>query len=459
MAAPENAIPLPVVFLVAALLPWTTGQIVDKLEYRILEGLEADNQIANIATDSKLSERYPESEFAKLRYSILENPEDSTAEEYFAIGESTGMLTLIKSIDRDTICQYEPKCEFTLDIAVRPAQYFQVITVKMEILDVNDNKPVFRGVPTPQSYYTLTIPESSPTGTYFNIPAAMDPDGPQYGIKRYEISPAFGSFELHFDPDSSEIHLELMDRLDREQVQQYTLRINAIDGGTPPLTASLLVNVTVTDVNDNSPVFETENYYIRVQEESSIPQTLLRVKANDVDTGINGLVTYGMTQATFGDVGEFFEVKEHSGDIILRKQLDRETQSSYRLIVTARDGGQGARVASATVSVTVDDANDNSPLITVSTLTPGSECEVSEDADVGTFVGFVSVTDRDSGANGEVQCRLNVNSFSLEKISEKALQDRDPGSGWIGRRGRCIHWCSSATTVAPPRGPAGRLSR
>lgn len=51
-------------------------------------------------------------------------------------------------------------------------------------------------------------------------------------------------------------------------MQQVVATIVATDGGTPPLSATALVNLTITDVNDNSPVFTLPTYTATVREDA-----------------------------------------------------------------------------------------------------------------------------------------------------------------------------------------------
>ena len=52
------------------------------------------------------------------------------------------------------------------------------------------------------------------------------------------------------------MRLRLLDRLDRESVSRYAVVLMAFDGGQPQRSASLIVNIVVTDTNDNVPQFD-----------------------------------------------------------------------------------------------------------------------------------------------------------------------------------------------------------
>jgi len=87
-----------------------------------------------------------------------------------------------------------------------------------------------------------------------------------------------------------DLRLVLLRALDREQQGQYVLQLLAFDGGVPRLTGSLDIYVTVLDVNDNSPRFRNSSYETSVSESAPAGTIVLRVQADDKDSGLNGEV-------------------------------------------------------------------------------------------------------------------------------------------------------------------------
>ena len=91
----------------------------------------------------------------------------------------------------------------------------------------------------------------------FAIQKAKDPDSGLFAIQKYEFESSSPKFNLSIvknsDGEVTQLNLVLLERLDREDEVGYSLQITAIDGGNPPLSGTLGINVIVQDTNDNSP--------------------------------------------------------------------------------------------------------------------------------------------------------------------------------------------------------------
>lgn len=304
----------------------------------------------------------------------------------------------------------------------------------LTIVDINDNDPVFQSN-TPR---VIEIIESAQTGSRFALPAATDADSSRYGIQRYAFAGDLSEpeaeipFELQAEakPDgSSDVRLVLVSTLDRESRAEYHLTVVAYDGGEEPAarSASIEVHVIVLDVNDNRPAFEHDSYEAVVPENVPTGSIILRVRATDPDAGANADIRYRLDD----QFHELFAVDDVTGDVIVVGDIDYERATSYHLIVSAIDGGSStpevvmaALTADVAVHVRVDDVNDNRPEVVVNTLATSDAkfAEVAEQAEVGTFVGHVIVSDADSGRNGRTDCKLvpdhdNFDSaFMLEQM-------------------------------------------
>jgi len=312
--------------------------------------------------------------------------------------------------------------------------------VTLTIVDINDHDPVFQSNTSP----VIEIMESAQTGSRFALPAATDADSSRYGIQRYAFAGDSSAseteipFELQAEakPDgSSDVRLVLVDTLDREAQAEYHLTVVAYDGGEEPAarSASIEVHVIVLDVNDNRPTFEHGYYEAVVPENVPTGSIILRVHATDPDEGANGDIRYRLDD----QFHELFAVDDVSGDVIVVGEIDYERATSYHLIISAVDGGSStpeavmaALTADVAVHVRVDDVNDNKPEVVVNTLETADAkvAEVAEQADVGTFVGHVIVSDADSGRNGRTDCRLAPDrddfdsAFMLEQMFDNEYQ-------------------------------------
>lgn len=382
------------------------------LHCQIREELVAGTLVGNIITDARLNLKYNGSELSKLRFSFLTQPD--LDRQYFAIETATGIITTTDRLDRDKLCPQTDQCLVKFDVAVRPVKNFQIIKVTVDILDVNDNAPYF-----PQSRINHKISESTLPGTSFSIPAALDPDSAANGVQRYELESSTKKFELKVRETAdgaTDLRLVLIDELDREKKGFYQVKILAHDGGNPPKSGSVLIDITVLDANDNDPVFENSTYEVSVKENVPVGTTIYRVRARDPDTGPNGEITYQLSRHTQQNYGNLFLIDSTTGEIIVQSPLDYEKGAIYLLSVTARDSGPDSLPAQSTVVVRVQDVNDNAPQITVNTLTTSGDAQVAENTPPGTFVAHISIIDEDSDKNGKFTCDLSDSHFHLQKL-------------------------------------------
>ncbi|XP_014782137.1 protocadherin-23 [Octopus bimaculoides] len=164
-------------------------------------------------------------------------------------------------------------------------------------------------------------------------------------------------------------------------------------------SSEITVIVIIEDINDHDPVFQQPAYEFSVKENSD--ETFL-VKATDSDSLLHGNITYNLMP---------FSLKEGSVTIdaitgrLHVSGLDMEVSSSHSFEVVARDNGNPLRQSTVTVSIRVEDQNDNQPVFVTSSQT----FFVKENDSPNLFVTSVTATDADSGSNGRIFYRL-VNS-------------------------------------------------
>lgn len=387
-----------------------------EVRYRLEEEQEIGIYVGNVIQDTHLASLYSADVMDKLQFRFLRQHQQSLP---FSVDVDTGVITTSSRVDRDVICPGAETCDVKLDVAVQPAQYFRVIRVTIAILDTNDNAPEF-----PSAEVLFEILESTAVGTGLVLPVAVDPDSPQFAVRGYRDVTHSDTFDLREirKPDSGsgsgELRLVLVRPLDRERVDKYRLKIMAADGGTPARSGVVDVYVEVLDVNDNSPVFERHEYEATIVENAPPRTVVARVHATDADSGPNGQIFYEFSSLTASSFGHIFAVTNNSGDVYITGAVDYEERTVYQLVVLARDRGPESVASSVTVTVKVTDTNDNAPEISVDTLTGDTGVAVaSEDAEPGTFVAHVAVSDRDSGSAGQVDCVVSDGHFRLKPMT------------------------------------------
>jgi len=295
------------------------------------------------------------------------------AAQYFIIDEVLGVIKLSQSIDRENLCPYRPECLVTLDVTVKPNQYFRILKVTVDVLDLNDNGPSFN-----QDKISLEVPLSSPAGTSFNLLSAEDIDSGSFGVQSYVLLDRSNRFDLEvidlFD-GSSDIRLKLSSRLDVEDPPRtsYSMTVVATDGGTPPRSALLVVDVVVLDTGaDGSPRFQNATYETVLTEHAPRDTVILQLHAVDTKRNPATQFKYDFTDTTEKEFGGLFRVNQLTGSVYVIGDVDYEQFQVISLVVSASDlglqGRKGLRAAFAKVTIHVLDINDNRPVITVNVL-------------------------------------------------------------------------------------------
>ncbi|XP_035264956.1 protocadherin-19 isoform X4 [Anguilla anguilla] len=387
--------------LLIALLCWTVAEAVINLKYSVDEELKAGTLIANVVKDAIEAGFMVDSQ-PLLR--VISN-----SEPHWVDISPAGYLITKQKIDRDIACRQTPKCFISLEVM---SNSMEVCVIKIEIKDLNDNAPRF-----PTDHIDIEISENASPGTRFPLEGASDPDSGSFSVQTYEITPndLFG-LEIKTRGDGSKIaELVVEKTLDRETQSHYSYVITAEDGGDPPKYGTVQLNIKVIDSNDNNPVFDEPVYTVNVMENSPINTIVIDLNATDPDEGTNGEVVYSFNNYVTEKTRDVFKIDPRTGVITVSGVLDYEAMHIYEIDVQAKDLGPNSIPAHCKVTVNVMDANDNVPVINL--LSVNSEMvEVSENAPLGYVIALVRVSDKDSGANGKVQCRLQGNvPFRLQE--------------------------------------------
>ncbi|WAR26918.1 FAT1-like protein, partial [Mya arenaria] len=316
----------------------------------------------------------------------------STASAKFSIDSSTGSITTIDTLDRETAASYT-LVVYATDQGSNPQQNTGSVTYTVVLNDENDNDPVVQNIP-----YDTTIAEDATLNTAAFTISVTDADENENAYLTYSLTS--GNTNSDFSIDSGSGLLQVVNTLDRETTDVYYLEVTIVDAGAVPRSAIVTATVTVSDVNDNYPIFQpdpTTTYSFSVSEQVPSGSSVDSVSATDADINTNGAVTFYVAYFLAGDSNHFV-IDSSSGAIATAATLDRETQDTYVLVVRAIDGGTSPKTATATVSITILDYNDNTPSYS-QTLYTGT---VTENVAAGTSILTVSIDDLDINMNSAI---------------------------------------------------------
>ncbi|XP_045572942.1 protocadherin beta-16 isoform X34 [Salmo salar] len=359
------------------------------MTYSVPEEMKRGSVVGNIAKDLGLDPKRLSARKARLE-------EDGT-KHFCDINLNSGDLVVAERIDREQLCGPRISCGLKYEMVLESP--LELHRISLQIQDVNDNSPQFA-----DDVIKLEIRESADKGERFPINEAHDADIGQNAVQSYSLQRNdHFVLNVHTNRDGGKYgELVLEKELDREQKQEVTLLLTAVDGGTPQRSGTVVIHVTVLDANDNIPVFSQDVYKVRLPENSPLGTIIATVRATDADEGANGDVIYDLGRVS-EELKNLFRLDSKTGVINLAGPIDYEEQPIYELRVLAKDGA--GLVSYTKVLIDITDVNDNAPVILIKTLTS----PIPENVLPGTEVGIINVQDKDSEGNRQVRCSIQQN--------------------------------------------------
>ncbi|XP_053097331.1 protocadherin beta-16-like [Pangasianodon hypophthalmus] len=338
------------------------------------------------------------------------------ARRLFKINSETGTITTLDTLDYETEKSYEININ-----AVDNGGLKDTCNVIIEVIDENDNSPSIQLMS-----FSNTISENSPIGTTVAVINVEDADSGKNGLVQCKINE---NIPFKIESSLSDYYAIITDEtLDRENMAEYNITILVSDQGSPARHNNKTINVKISDVNDNPPVFSSDEYKTVVIENNSPGVAVLTVKASDADWGPNARLSYFLDDNNIqgNPVSSFVSVNSDSGVIHAVKAFDYEQMKTFSFNVTARDGGSPPLSSEVTVTIIVQDQNDNGPQVLYPVQTGGSVLAeiVPRSADVGYLVTKVVAVDVDSGQNAWL-------SYKLHKATDRALFEVGAQNGEI----------------------------
>ncbi|XP_053323452.1 cadherin-2 [Spea bombifrons] len=302
-----------------------------------------------------------------LRYSVTGPGADQPPIGVFIINPISGQLSVTKPLDREQIATFHLRAHA---VDVNGNQVENPIDIVINVIDMNDNRPEFL-----HQVWNGTIPEGSKPGTYVMTVTAIDGDDPRQpnGMLRYKIlsqapnSPSDTMFTIN--NETGDI-ITLAAGLDREKVQRYTLIIQATDmEGNPTygLSNTATAVISVTDINDNSPLFTAATFHGDLPE-NRVDIVVANLTVTDMDQPHTGAWN-AVYKIIHGDPNGKFIIKTdpntNDGLVTVVKPIDYESMVKVSLTVVAENqvplikGIPQPPASTATVSITIIDVNES----------------------------------------------------------------------------------------------------
>uniref|UniRef100_A0A667WHV7 Protocadherin 2 alpha a 15 n=1 Tax=Myripristis murdjan TaxID=586833 RepID=A0A667WHV7_9TELE len=303
------------------------------------------------------------------------------------------VLHLQKQLDRETNSHHE--LLLTAIDGGKP-QKSGTIKLSIDVLDINDNMPVFN-----KDVYSALLKENSPIGTTVIQVNASDMDEGLNGEVMYSFgSNANSKVRELFDIDKNTGEITVKGFIDFEEEESYEVDIQASDRGAVPLTTDKSVIIKIEDLNDNAPEIEVASLSSAISEDSGPGTTVALISITDSDSGLNGkVIGYLSDDMRFTLTPS---IQDNMYAVLTKSKLDRENLSHYDVTIIAKDAGEPALSSMKTIGVDVSDVNDNSPEFSLSTYT----FYVSENNAPGASLFSVKAFDRDEQQNAQMSFNI-----------------------------------------------------
>ncbi|KAM4036078.1 protocadherin gamma-B1-like isoform 33-T33 [Anomaloglossus baeobatrachus] len=359
-----------------------------------------------------------------VSYSFSHIPDN--ANEIFSIDSLKGDIKIIGTLDYEASDSYEMTVE-----AKDGGGLVTHCKVSIQVIDVNDNAP-----DVTVTTLATTIPEDSPPGTVIAIINVRDLDSGMNG----EILCISDLKDFQLLPSSSNYYkLVTASSMDREKNSVYNVTLQCMDKGSPPLATNKTIPLTISDVNDNAPVFEKMNYVVYIMENNQPGTSIQNIVASDFDQNDNGKIIYSIINSNIDNipVSSYVSINSMTGVLYAQRSFDYEQLREFQFQVMAKDSGSPPLSSNVTVRICIIDKNDNTPKILYPSLdTEGSALFefIPHSAEKGYLVTKVIAVDADSGHNAWLSYHLlqvpdpslfGIGQYTGEVKIMKDLQDVD----------------------------------
>ena len=357
-----------------------------------------------------------------LRFSISFN--NQTQVGLLAIDPVSGNLTVNQTLDREAYADIVVVITVTDQGPHLSTRKSDTAEFDLRLIDVNDNPPI-----PDKTIYTAAVKEAEfdKDEVILTVKASDRDVDDQNKALKYNIIYGDDSDNPFFKINPSTGALTQVRSLDREEEAFYNLTVLITDSVTEPiLNATVYLEITVIDLNDEKPVFDIPNE-VTITENNEEGAFLFRVVAEDKDIDDNDNIVYSIESLHSVDFlnsqlfkitnsSEYFTIDPSSGNITVKRQLDRESIYRFQMSLSASDG---VNTVYEVLFVRVCEENDNSPKFDKTQYV----WEIKENSKIGTLIDTLEATDADEGSSCDADLDNHYDNlvyyYSLsEQVSE-----------------------------------------
>ncbi|XP_030223909.1 protocadherin beta-15-like [Gadus morhua] len=325
-------------------------------------------------------------------------------------GSKYGELILDKELDREE--QQDIKLFLTALDGGSP-QRSGTVVIHVTVLDANDNAPVFS-----QAVYEASLPENAALKTLVMTVSATDEDEGVNGDVTYGLSRVSDKTRKLFTLDRLTGEIFVAGDIDFEEGSKYEIFVQAKDGYG--LSSDTKVIISITDVNDNTPVISLKSSTNPVPENVSPGTEVGLINVQDRDSEKNRKVRCSLQQHV---PFKLIPSIKNYYSLVTTEKLDRELVSEYNITISATDEGSPPLTSVKVVHISIADVNDNPPVFEEQTYSS----YVPEKNKPGHSLCSVKAHDPDWRQNGTVIYSLLPGEVNGAPVSSYLSVNGDTG--------------------------------
>ncbi|TFK12353.1 CKLF-like MARVEL transmembrane domain-containing protein 8 [Platysternon megacephalum] len=313
---------------------------------------------------------------SKIAFKILQNSDQSSA---FNINSITGDITARLYLDREKQSSYTLTVE-AKDRAGDKIGLATTCTVRIKILDVNDNVPVLE-----RQTYEGSVEENRANVEIMRLKVSdKDEIFSDNWLANFTIASGNegGYFRIVTNAQTNEGVLTLVKELNYEEMQSMNLNVVVTNKAAFHKSVSntykekrIPVTIKVKNVIEG-PLFKPHTVVIKTSETMTINQIIGRFQAYDEDTS---KVAEHITYVKKNDIDNWIMIDSTTAEIRLIKIPDYESSyvinGTYTATILAISKGYSKKTATGTIVIQVTDANDNCPTIVTPAQTVCSDAK------------------------------------------------------------------------------------